>query len=483
MVRSVFLLGLSRVWSLGAQFATFVIAARFLGPEDFGVYALVYLVCSFLLLAAGMGWGEYAFTNEDERPSAVAGALTAGLGGGVALAAAGYVADRMIAANGDLFLLSALLAGFMPLRAANAMLLSQLIVKDRLNRVASAQMLSETAFLIATAACLNMGLGLVSLGIAKIAQETTSLAICWQRSYPLVARWPDAARLRQMIGFVSKIQLSALAGFAQENISTLLIGLFLGPGGTGLYRAGARFPGAVSEVISEPLKPIAWISIRDAGNDPRRLRSSVLTLLTISLSAGAAAFTGLSLVAHTLVATLLGSEWSPAAMVIIMLAARRFLLLPVSVLLPLLAFSGHLNLAPRVAVASAILSGIALIIFAPFGLNWAAAGQVLATLGAVWIMMPAVQRAAGLRLTDIASTLLPAAAGCVAMVLVVLMSRQVFGLSLSSSEWPGPLRMAIEVCLGSITYAGTILTVSPVVRNVVRIEFAKWARKSEANNT
>src|SRR5690606_7527185 len=59
-LRGGLLTALSRVVSQGAQFATFMVAAASMGPEAFGVFALVSAAVVILNALAGSGWPEYA---------------------------------------------------------------------------------------------------------------------------------------------------------------------------------------------------------------------------------------------------------------------------------------------------------------------------------------------------------------------------------------------------------------------------------------
>ncbi|WP_299822210.1 oligosaccharide flippase family protein [uncultured Jannaschia sp.] len=469
LIRSAGALGLARIWAMAAQFAAFVVAARFLGPEDFGIYALVFLFCSFLLLAASMGWGEYAFTHETERDGVVAVSLAAGLAGGAILAVGGGIVDALTGAQGRIAPLCALLGLFMPLRAKNAMQVSRLLSTDRTLRVAGAQVFSETTFVLAITISLNLGLGLLSLGIARIAQEGMAMAICRTSGVCIFGHWPDRARLGPMMRFVTQAQLTAMAGFAQGNISTLLIGLFLGPLGTGLYRAGARFPGAVSELISEPLKPVAWIGLRAVRDNTLRMREQARSLMIAILTVGAAAFAGLSLIAGDLVFVLLGPDWRPVGGLIVLLAARQFFLLPNTLLMAVLALSDRLALAPRIGFATAALSASALVVTAPFGLGWAAGGQVVTAMVDAGIVCIAMRRVIGLDPVSILRSLMPAAAGCVAMALTVIGGTTMLEARLPDAMDPALraiCRIILSIAAGSLAYAAVVLVLDAKLRSL-----------------
>jgi O-antigen/teichoic acid export membrane protein len=469
-------LGFARIWAQAVQFAGFILAARLLGPEAFGIYALVYLACAFLTLAAALGWAEYAIAHEEDREAALLVAQTIGAVAGVILAVGGAVADRIFDAGGDVALLSLLLAIFIPLRATGALIGSQLIAQNRVVRVAQAQMFSETVGFAIVAACLISGQGILSLAYAKIGQELSGIAFCLTFTGWFRGRLPTRAQLQRMARFAWRMQIGGVAHFAQENIVTLLIGTFFGAAGAGIYRAGARMTSAATEVLAEPMRAISWVSFKRAESE-EELRQRVLLVLTGFLSFGAAAFTGLALIAEPLIFLLLGPEWHMAVPIVMLLCIARFLTVATSALHPALAFAEQLHLAPRIAFASAITSVLALLAAAPFGLVAAAGGQVVAGLVTAGLLVWAFHRASGVDPLELLLGLVPAFAACAMMATAVY-----FILTTGSGEEPaylppsawGALRIGFSVLGGLALFVATLMLLSSRAREFASIGL--WRR-------
>jgi O-antigen/teichoic acid export membrane protein len=371
-------IGAARIVAQGAQFLTFIIAARFLGVEQFGVYALVLVSIMFLLLFAGFGWGQLAATQDEEREEALGLARWAGSGLCLLVVIANLVVWQMGWITNSVMVLGLFLAPLLMLRAMTNVWIACLIVDGKAAKVAGPEAISEVVAMAVAITALFSGLGLLSLGIAKLAQEIVAYLLI-RRSAPFRTTRPaDKTRVWRQIRFAQNIIGGRAIYFLNDNISTILVGLLLGAADTGLYRAGARLSASGREVIVESMRATFWMRLKESSPEDRR--RSARDLIFWAVVAASLVLAGLALVADLVVQILLGEAWAAASLVASLLAVRGILLMPQAILESVLSFTNTVQLGPRLAFISALASTLLLIAFTPLGLAWAAASQVLAAL-------------------------------------------------------------------------------------------------------
>lgn len=452
---------LARVVAQGAQFAGFVAAARVLGPADFGLFALVLVASTLLLVIASAGWSERLLSFDGERSFLHSIALIGGLCAGLAILAGGYGA-RVLFDEPAILQLCAFFAVSMPLLGLGNFHGAILLADGRIGRSVLIQIFMELSGLVALLIALHEGLGVLALGVSKVVYSVVGVALAMASTRWLSMALPDRARLAEMLRFTRNLLVSGLTYFLQENASVLLIGAFLGPVGAGLYRAGARVVGAVAEVLGEVTRMLAWTNLRAARREngderPEAVAAAALNLIGIAAALALPAFIGLAFVAQDLALVLLGSEWLPSAWVIALLALRRLLLSADPILSPLLVLGGAAPLTAKLALAAAGASLLALVLAAPHGLFWAAAGQLAAGAAVAPLHVWVLNRHAGVGGAAIVKATAPALIGVAAMaVLLVGGDRLLDGHAMQAGH-----RLAAAVCAGGLVYVVVMVACLP----------------------
>lgn len=476
---------IARVVAQAAQFSGFVIAARFLGPADFGLFSLVYLFTTILTLVASAGWRELLLTHDREGDAAQFLALLFGCVAGLLFCLGGTVfADLSEMPVG---LLCWLLGIAIAPTCVTTVQSGRLIAEGRAARLAQTQIVSEFAALSALVVSLFAGAGLLSLGISKLvyavfALSTTMFATRW-----FGMRIPDRGEFRNMVRFTGSILMSRMIFFSQENASLLLVGVFLGPAGAGLYRAGARIAGALAEVLAQTLQIVGWTAFRqareEAGSDPDTthatyLKKPTIEILTVLLLVSLPAFLGLAMLAPLVIATLLGPEWKPAAAVLAMLSVRRFLIQPQSVLEPILSIIGAVRIVPRIAAINAGISLLFLVFTARHGLVPAAVGQAVAGMISVPVSFWALRTYAGVTIPALLRELWPGLIATALMLGAIALAMVSLEAWIAPSPW---IQLLVCTLVGSVAYIVPIYLLMPKARRVLRTARSRLFRSSPSS--
>lgn len=368
-----------------------LLAARFLTPVSFGEYSIAAAMVTLSRAMLYAGAFEYLLKapRGEEAPTEC---LVINLGLAIALGAALAVLSLF---TGPLFhsaevgLLLVAMAPTSLLSAAANWQESQLLRAGRLKTYYGVTTFAEVIAAIVTVSMILFGFGLGAL-IAQIYARLLLLMVTyrvlqkpmWSQAFSLerawrVARWSTARYGATIVAFLSNYS------------ADLLLGAFLSPAATGLYRASHRMVTGVSDLVSNPtrLTSVTIFSRRSAEG----LESGPLWPRIAAASAfiGWTALAGLAAISDQVVPLVLGPRWTAAGPIVAILCLQRAFTLIDGVTGPMLVAYSHVRALFGVQLAMAIASVALLAVMARFGVAAAALSSVL-TAGVSMVICAAI---------------------------------------------------------------------------------------------
>ncbi|MBB3660413.1 O-antigen/teichoic acid export membrane protein [Rhizobium sp. BK650] len=416
------------LWVSGARLVsqlcgigTLLIAARVLSPAEVGVFAMVSSIVLLQSKIAEAGWSEYliAAPHDKDLPGTV---LYCALASGLAFTILGLIGLTVslvwLAPSGSIFsTLLLLMATIVP----GTFIICQsgiLVRRRRLRELAFYQAASEFSGLLVTATGLLLGWGIVALAAGRCCVVLVALLMstCFARWLPRFEFHLTTAR--EALAYSTRLLASRLMQFAQSYGAEFLIVFFIGATEVGLYRMASRIVGAVTELVSEPVRMLAWSYFSRQQGATEGL--SRLTCLVMAATAFAAlpVFMGLAVISVQLVSVLLGAQWLAAAPVLILLATARGIAVIQMLNEPVLSIIGRVALLPRLNLLFTATSLACLAIAGwihPDLVNIALA-QVLAAAITTSVSLYFLQRGTGFRWPSLLRRVLPAGLGACIMV-------------------------------------------------------------------
>jgi O-antigen/teichoic acid export membrane protein len=380
-----------------------VVVARWLGPEDFGIAALLAAYPTLVLtcLAARSAdatvkyLGEFRGRAEPARMRATC-KLAYGADLAAALAALGIVvltgawaAGRVAHSGESAWLMSAYAAMLVPgaLRGTSSAILGSLGQFARAAALEAGAALARLALVTALLAAglgipgvvLGQGIGLALTGLAFAAVAAPAL------SRETGGRWRDdpiavlAGRRAEVAGFVLWSSLNATFGLIPKQADVLVLGAFRGPTEAGYYRL-AKSVASLTGYLAGPLQAVAYPElVRLAGSDLAVWRRRVRGLaLRTGLPLGLAGLVAVPL-GGWLVPRLAGATFLPAVPSTWLLLAGSVLWLACFWLRPAFLSLGLIRPWSAIAAGIALVHGVAMFWVAP---AWGHAG--MAWLWLLW---------------------------------------------------------------------------------------------------
>lgn len=361
------------------NFAVFVVLARLLGTEAFGILAMasVIIVLSEFLVRETFAEGLISAPTVTAADRDAAFWLLAGLG--VALTAIIAISAAPMAALYDAPRVRGLILALSPTVLLIALTAVPVAI---LRRDLNFRVLSVRAALGVVAGGV-VGIGLALYGFSlwalagqRLVQVAVNVVLAWAsvRWRPgLTASRADFARVARFGGQVAGLRAAELSA---TQFPLLMLGLALGPAATGLYSLAWRITEMISFLVVVPLRMVAQPAFaaiaREGGQTGRLLAdiSAFLGLVAFPL------FAGLAAVSSPAILGLFGPEWRPAAPVLAVLCVAGAYFSIEKIQQALCLAAGRAGALTRIAWGNALLIAAFSFAAAPFGILPVAAAVV-----------------------------------------------------------------------------------------------------------
>jgi O-antigen/teichoic acid export membrane protein len=306
-------------WTSGAktaqhvlQFGLSIILMRTLGPDPFGLIAMILVFSGFVAIFGELGFSSALVQRQDLREEHRSTTFWLNLAMAAVLASITYLAAPFIAAfyrepllapmttwMSLAFLLSA--PGFVP-RA----LLQKALRFDVLAKADVAALGVSGAAAIAVAGAGGGAWSLVTQQL--VAAAATSALLLWLVGWHPRARWSQQA-LRELFGYGAGLTGFKLINYWARSADKLLIGRLLGSEALGLYsRAYSLMLLPLTHVVSV-LTPVMLPALSSIQGDRARVRGAFLRVINLLTFVTFPMALGLAVVAEPFVLGLLGADW------------------------------------------------------------------------------------------------------------------------------------------------------------------------------
>lgn len=365
-----------------ATVALTLFATRFLGPRDFGVFALASLTTTLIRALLYTGAFEYLLKAREPRQCSTE-CLAANLSLSVALSILiAVVMVGSIALFGSSQLTTVMLA-LLPsnLIAAVGAWREALLLRTR--RLTLYYSLTSAAVFSAAI------MGMVLLFFGERVQ-----ALVWQvyiRNslililYTVVGyiEWSDRfdrAKLLEVARWSVPRYASMVFNFANNYGVDALVGILLSPAAVGLYRASNRLVTAVSDIFTQPIRLIAMTTFSARAAAGRGSNDIWTRMFALVVATGGSVLAGVAAVSGLVVPLLLGKSWAQTAMLLPIIAITRAVSLIDSVTGPLLVAHDHQRAAFRLQVFVSLIGLPMLVAAARYGLQAATLAVLVAAL-------------------------------------------------------------------------------------------------------
>jgi len=301
-----------------------IMLARLLGPHAFGVYAVAYVAQRILVNLNDLGVGLAVVRWPGDPAEIVPTIATIAFANSLAMYAVCYFgAPAYASAMGDpaaasvvrVLCIVVIVDGIV---ATPIGLLTRNFRQDLRMIVDQVNIWLGTAV---TAALALSGFGAMSLAIGRLAGCAAALVpLLWFSPLPFRLGF-DRAKARALLRFGLPLAGSNVILFIVENVDQLVVGRVLGVTALGFFALASNLSNWPLTIFSQPVRNVAPATFSRLRHDSAAMRSGFLSAAELLGAVTLPVCLALSAAAIPLVGLIYGTQWLPAAKVLILLSA------------------------------------------------------------------------------------------------------------------------------------------------------------------
>jgi O-antigen/teichoic acid export membrane protein len=444
---------MSRVGIQGLQLITFVIAARWLSPADYGTYAIVAIVLILSTLVNDFGLQAALIHEAHPTDSRLASAFC--LNAVVGCASTCLIA--LIAFPAELILgyphlgEAIAVAGISFAVSISVVPVALLQRRLQLGRLAAIEFAANLAGAITAIALASLGLGVVSLSIGAVVSAFILTIALTTASRYLPRTRPTVDDFRALWGFSGSILAFNITNYLSKNFDVLMLTVIGTPQQVGIYsRAYSVFSAPLTQVgavIGRVLLPM----LAQAREDPVLLRDRWLRTTFASTGIFLPVSIAFAITSPYVVGILFEPRWQPMAVIVSILCVGAPIRLVTSALGYLYQATGHTKELFRVTLAATASLAVGVLAGAPWGAVGIAWGVAIATNVQAYIPLSVGLRFINMTVWNLLSEFRWIIVAGTAQLLVM------GGIRLSGGLGSNMASLLGSLALGLAAYAGTAL--------------------------
>jgi O-antigen/teichoic acid export membrane protein len=466
---------LSLIVGQGARTVVTIVLARLLAPHDYGVAAMVLvfssLVAVFSDLALGAALVQRPNLTEDDCSTVFWTSLAAGVAFTLAgFALAGPIAD-FYGQPEVRWLFMAMSVSFVVTSAATVQ--STLLVRTMQFR--SLELRTMLSVVIGAAVGLWAaveGYGAWAIILQQVAGSIASTALLWAVT-PWRPKWRySVAALRSLAGFSGNVFGTRLLFYVNRNVDNLLVGRFLGAASLGAYSIAYTIMLVPYNQVASPVQEVLFPAMSRMQDDLPRMAAGWLRSNRLIACISLPALVGVAVIAPDLVDVVLGAKWRVATPVIQILIWVGLLQSIQRLNSTVLQACNRTRDMLRYSVIVSCGSLAAFVI----GLHWGVVGVATGYALSSTVIEPyytwLTTRALRISLLDLGRALHGVVEACLVMGAAVLAVR----VGLTDAGVATPLRLALEIGAGIVTFVPICRWREPLVEMEIRDVIARRRR-------
>jgi O-antigen/teichoic acid export membrane protein len=444
----------------GAKLSTtlvFLILARLLTPQEFGVVAIATVFVTLLQILVDGGFSNALIQRTDLERGHIDTVFWTSVSTGVLFAAGLVLAARPLA---DLYqqpqlaqILPALAIGVIA-SALGSTQAAQMRRALRFRPLAIRAIISNGVAGAAAIAVALLGGGVWALVVQFVVLNAAQTLLLWVHASSRPGLTVTHRHFRDVFAFSRNTLGNHLMQFTSERGDDFLIGAVLGPGPLGLYTVAYRLLTMLNELINYSLINVAFPVFSRLQHDAARLRSAYCLVLKAGAALSFPAFLFFTVGAPEVIEVLFGSRWSAAAPVMAVLAIFGALQTALMITDSCLDATGRPEVVLRNRVVNTSVQVAAFAIAAPFGIIWVAWSLVARAYLLAVLPVSSLIRAGVVDLRSWLRSFLTPALATVAMLAAVATVRG----ALATHVGPG-LRLVVMVAVAALVYPAVLALV------------------------
>jgi O-antigen/teichoic acid export membrane protein len=446
------------------SFLAFLILARLLVPEDYGILSLAAAIIAVPQILLNEGFGTALIQRDMLDDVHINAAFWANLALSIIFVIAAQIGAPWAAMITGTALIEPVIRWLSLTMIAIALtaIAAGLFIRDlKYSTFALRTLIANSVGALTGVAMALLGYGVWALVGMQLCTSALGVLIMWKgvRWRPTASfSWPA---FREIYRFSTRLMVGNGLRFATERADNIIIGIFLDPAALGFYFLVTRLLTTVIYITISPVDRIMLPVLTRIKDDPHRRSEAYASMVGVTAVFWIPAVAGLGVVAPLALPLLFGHKWDAS--------------IPLMMIMSLVCISGPLNRPTMHALLAVgkpeiyammnliqlVITTITFLVAVRFGIVGAAWAYAAVLIAMVPFNLAAARRVAGISPMHVMRRYLPALGAGVIMALVVLLI----------SPWlPEPSRygavsqvinLVVEMAVGILVYAVSLYALVP----------------------
>ena len=437
------------------QFITLVVMARYLSPDEFGVFAILMIFVTFMNIFGSMGISQVIIHLDNPDQRMLSSIFYFNIAVGIILFVmlyflawpiAGFFNNRdivhLLQVIGITFIISALTL------VQQALLEKSMFFK----RVVTLEIVALTiGSAVGIIGALN-GLGIYSLIISTLLTSGLFSIGLWCNSHwrpSLLFAFDD---IRRVWDYSINLTGFNFINYFARNADNFLIGKFIGSSMLGMYSVAYKIMLYPLEHISRVIVRVLFPAFSKVKHDNTRFKNGYLNAIIFIALVTFPVMTGLFAISETFVAVMFGNKWAGMAALLMIMAPIGMIQSIVTTIGSIYAAKGTTGLMFKIGAVNSVITVSSFIIGLPYGVE----GVAIAYAGANLIMLYPNLKISwdqiGLGVFEGASKLIPFFLTSAVMGAVVYLQGAWLAKSLNMT-----MVLILQILTGIVIYTGMLL--------------------------
>ena len=365
-VRNVAWLGSGQAIRQVVALLTMIVLARFLGPAEFGLFAMTVFVTELSQLLVDFGMGSALVQRKELSQRILASCFWVNIGVGLVAAFVLVVTSPLIAA----YFGQPLVQWLLLVTAVNILLSSAAVIPQSLlaRKLAFRDITIATTVgsLCGAAAALGLataGMGVWSLALQPVVGTTLATIIMFRKSEWAPSFTFDLSSIRGLLKFSSHLLLSNVLGHVSRNLTSVILGPAMGVAALGKITMAQTITWLPIAQVSQTVVRATFPVFAHLQDDMDRFREGFYKATALIALIAFPLMTGIGVLAGDLVPVVFGPKWFEAAALVSILCVPALIQCVTTLSSTALLAVGRSDLLFRIALFALPLAAVPLWFF------------------------------------------------------------------------------------------------------------------------